>query len=133
MSELYTLGSYLDSQRGIQNFTHNGQCSNCGGCCSNLIPVSDSDIRSMRRYLRKHKIRLHLDAIVTPQSEISIDLRCPFRDEKHNRCVIYPVRPAICRTFKCNGNEKDIERNKKVFHQRFPVRDLTEEFKEFID
>ena len=58
-------------------------------------------------------------------AEVSIDMRCPFRDEQNQKCVIYPVRPSICRSFQCNLSQKDIDRNKMVFHHRYNVCDLT--------
>lgn len=34
------------------------------------------------------------------------DFTCPFRDEENRRCVIYPVRPMICRLMGvCDGLE----------------------------
>lgn len=41
--------SFLESvQRGMDdnifNFTKDGKCSGCGGCCSNLLPMSPKEI-----------------------------------------------------------------------------------------
>ena len=96
---LTTLENYPDT---IQDFTINGRCSNCGGCCSSLLPLSDSEIKDIQKYVDKHHIIDCRTEIV--DSNVQLDLRCPFRDESHKKCVIYPVRPRICKMFICNDN-----------------------------
>ena len=122
MNEILSIERYLETCKGVTDLTDNGICSNCGGCCSNLIPVSESDKSKIIKYVRKHHIQ---DMRRSLPAEVSIDMRCPFRDEANQKCVIYPVRPAICRSFQCNLSEKDIDRNKMVFHHRYNVCDLT--------
>ena len=122
MNQITTLCDYIDNYEHITNFTSGGQCSNCGACCSNYLPVSESDLKKIRKYVETHNIhdmRSELPAQV-------IDMRCPFRDEKKSKCVIYPVRPQICRSFICNMEEKDIVRNKNTFHHRYNMCDLTQ-------
>ena len=50
-----------------------------------------------------------------------MDYTCPFRDEKNKKCMIYDVRPIICKLFgvtkgmKCkNGNSCNIDGHKHI-------------------
>ena len=123
MNEILTLGDYVDKFDHITDLTENGNCSNCGGCCSNYLPISDHDKKKISEYVLKHDIHDMRQQLPT---EVMFDMRCPFRDESTSKCVIYPVRPQICRSFQCNMEEKDIQRNKKVFHHRYKVCNLEE-------
>lgn len=54
--------SFLDAvQRdmadNIYNFCKDGKCSQCGNCCSNLLPMSQKEIDVIRRYIRKKHIK----------------------------------------------------------------------------
>lgn len=87
---------------GIYDNTVNGKCSNCGDCCSNRLPLNQSEINTIKQYIKKQGIKptirtCNVTALPT------IDLRCPFLDEtKELKCKIYPVRPQICKEFICN-------------------------------
>ena len=123
MNEILSIERCLETCEGVTDLTDNGICSNCGGCCSNFIPVSQSDKSKIIKYVRKHHIQ---DMRHSLPAEVSIDMRCPFRDEVNKRCVIYPVRPLICKSFQCNMEQRHIDRNKTVFHHRYNICDLTE-------
>lgn len=115
-----------DMQTGIKDFSCNGACSNCGSCCFNLLPVSKNEIKKIRKYINKHSITPQVRS--TPLTYHLIDMVCPFRDEIHKTCTIYPVRPMICREFFCGGkqdccNEERIEQLKSQ-----PTVDMRAEF-----
>ena len=61
------------------DFTVNGKCSNCGECCSTLLPVSDDEIKQIRQYIRKHHVKLKHN-VKAPMAARTIDLTCPFLD-----------------------------------------------------
>ena len=45
---------YIDEmKRGCKDFTNNGKCSNCGGCCSRLLWLSTKEIQAIRLYVGK--------------------------------------------------------------------------------
>ena len=67
-------------------------CKNCGKCCG-VIPVSQEDVKTIKKYIKEHDIKPN-PAKNTPE--------CPFRDEKNKKCMIYPVRPLMCRTYRCD-------------------------------
>ena len=123
MNETLTLGEYVDNFEHITDLTEGGKCSNCGGCCSNYLLISESDIRKIKHYVLKHDIH---DMRQQLPVEVMIDMRCPFRDETTSRCVIYSVRPQICRSFICNMYENEILRNKNIYHHRYKVYNLEE-------
>lgn len=84
----------VEGNTQIKDFSINGKCSKCGECCSNFLPVSQNEINTIQKYVIEHKIR--------PQSQILVmqnTLTCPYHDGK--KCLIYEVRPLICREFYC--------------------------------
>ena len=86
---------------GIKDFTHKGHCIKCGECCSNTIPLSQSEIETIRAYITEHKIEAVNHANNVKAAGKVIDAVCPFLG-LDKRCAIYEVRPLICRLFKCN-------------------------------
>ena len=94
-----------DMEHGVYDFTKDGKCSQCGACCSDLLPISENEYRRIKRYIKKHNIKEQkhtAPAVLVEQPKL--DLTCPFLNEnkKTEKCVIYPCRPAICRCFVCD-------------------------------
>ena len=115
-----------DMERGVYDFTQDGECSNCGECCSRFLPVSSKEVKAIKRYVHKHHIKeqKHLFPIAQPTD----DWTCPFRSESERKCLIYEVRPAICQDFRCDKPAKHIKANKDMYHGRYQVVDMREEF-----
>lgn len=127
MSSIGTIEQMLsDMKSGVYDFTKNGECSNCGACCSDWLPVSESEVNAIRKYVTKHGIkeRRHTPPTVQPV----MDLTCPFRNELKRKCDIYPVRPAICRDFRCDKPKKEIWANKRMYHGKYSVVNMRETF-----
>ena len=105
-----TYGSFddwLDSEKlGVQDFSNNGKCSNCGNCCSNFLPMTKAEINTIKKYIEEHGIREQI--LVAPTADPKIDLTCPFRSEAEKKCLIYPVRPVICKVFMCYHKSEDV-------------------------
>ena len=104
-----------DMQSGVFDFTKNGECSNCGNCCSDFLPISPEEIRRIAAYIKKNGIteqKHFLPLANYPQ----MDLTCPFRNNTERKCMIYEVRPAICRDFRCDKPRKKIEADKALYH-----------------
>lgn len=95
----------------VTNFTINGKCSQCGQCCSNLLPLSKSEIKRIKDYVKKHRIKEQRH-----NAMMAVDMTCPFRDEINKKCLIYEIRPEICRVFKCNQDRDAIVANKMRLH-----------------
>lgn len=115
-----------DMESGVFDFTVSGECSGCGQCCSNFLPISGKEIKKIRRYIQKKKIteQKHIVPTVGP----TVDWTCPFRDNTSRKCVIYQVRPAICRDFRCDKPAKKIAADKSMYHGKYSVVDLRKEF-----
>lgn len=84
-------------------------CCNCGVCCG-VIPVSRDELKNIRIYLQFHPFVLQYAAAHAGQ------VTCPFRDNAKQRCLIYEIRPIICRLFgvakgmNCpNGNTCEVD------------------------
>lgn len=111
----------ISAEYNVEDFTKNGECSNCGGCCMNLIPISSKELKKIKQYVKKHKIK-ELDTVSKwPTQKSNINLMCPFRDDINNCCTIYPVRPAICRDFICN---KDCRKRRDFYLNKYSPCDL---------
>ena len=82
------------------DLTCNGECTKCGECCSNILPLTDQEVTRLKKLVKKRHIKPHTK-VNNVTAEPCIDLICPFLDEK-NRCSIYEDRPYICRIFMCN-------------------------------
>ena len=84
----------------ITDYTKCGKCSQCGECGSGLLPVTDYEIKLIKKYIKKHKVK-EITCNFPLTGEIT-DMTCPFRDNTKKKCNIYDVRPKICRIFLCN-------------------------------
>ena len=104
--EKKTLGEILDDfahpeKAEIKNCSVNGKCSKCGECCSNILPVCQEELYTIANYVIEHKIRPQKHLLVMQNK-----LMCPYFNG--SKCLIYEVRPLICREFYCY-KKPDIE------------------------
>lgn len=113
-------------EHGVYDFTANGECSQCGACCSNFLPMSSKEIKEICRYVKKHHVQEQKR--VVPMVDKPFDLTCPFRSESEKKCLIYSVRPQICRNFRCDYPRRHIQMNKELLHKRYQVVDMRKEF-----
>ena len=89
----------------LTDYTINGECSGCGRCCTNILPLSQKEIQKIKSYIGQYKVTpVNRNNVLTKEySKV-----CPFLS-KENKCNIYKVRPEICRRFICSkfkNNEK---------------------------
>lgn len=97
-------------QNKVIDFSCNGKCSCCGECCSCFLPVTQNEINVIQKYIIEHKIR--------PQKQLLVmenKLTCPYYNGK--KCLIYEVRPLICKEFYCY-KEPDIETARKMTKEK---------------
>lgn len=126
MSKLGTIGEAIaDMKSGNMDFTVDGKCSGCGQCCSNYLPVGVHEVRNIHRYIEKHDVK---EVKRFGPSMAMIDMVCPFRSDLEQKCLIYPVRPAICRDYQCDKPQKEIAANKELYHGKFAVVNMRREF-----
>lgn len=115
-----------DMKAGVNDFTVDGKCSNCGQCCSNYLPVGKREIENIKRYIKKHNVK-EVKRIF-PSATPVVDMQCPFRSDVERKCLIYPVRPAICRDFQCDKPRKNIAADKAMYHDKFRAINMRAEF-----
>lgn len=101
-----------DLYKQSDNFTNNGQCSRCGGCCTHHLPILEKERTAIKKYINEN----HIEAVYhygEDPSKGNIDFLCPFLDHTilGCKCNIYPVRPAICKAYKCDLNNYQINTN----------------------
>ena len=82
-----------------------GKCSRCGECCTSFLPITQKELDTIQEYVIKNKIRPQAHMLVMQNR-----LTCPYHDGK--KCLIYEVRPLICKEFYCY-KKPDIETVKK--------------------
>lgn len=91
---------------GTYDLTCDGKCTGCGECCSNVLSLTTKEIKEIKRYVAKHHIQQvkHTNVIATK----ALDMTCPFLDisKSKDKCLIYPVRPKICRDFICDPKQR---------------------------
>lgn len=110
-------------EHGVYNFTHDGKCSRCGNCCSNILPLSTDEIKKIARYKKKHHLK-----DMSYRDDIDFNMVCPFLDKKNMVCTIYEIRPLICSDFICNKRQPDIDKEREyMYHTRKAVY-MREEF-----
>lgn len=95
-----------DMENGTYNFCKDGNCSCCGQCCSNLLPMTNEEIKEIKHYIKANGIKAQNHLIPT---NAMADLTCPFLDtSKEKKCTIYEVRPRICRDFICDPKQRKV-------------------------
>lgn len=116
-----------EMENGVYDFTKDGHCSGCGSCCSRFLPMSSGEVKKIRSYIKKNGIKeqKHLYPTAEPVVE---DWTCQFRSEKERKCLVYEVRPAICRDFQCDKPKKRIKADKDMYHGKYAMVDMRNEF-----
>lgn len=100
------------------NFCKNGECSRCGACCTPFLPMTKSEVKVVKEYLKKNP-QIKERALNQPFFKgNNVYVRCCFYDDEKKECMIYPVRPFICRAYKCNQDELKIENNKNFIYAK---------------
>ena len=114
-----------DMEHGVYDFTKDGKCSQCGQCCANFIPISEKELKTIKRYVKKHHIKpqKHLMPTVEP----TVDFTCPLRNDAECKCMCYEVRPQICKSFLCSNPKNGIWATKQEFHAKYRVVDMRKE------
>lgn len=104
--------------------TTNGKCSGCGSCCSNILPLTMEEVRQIKAYIKQHNIKEQRNNVL-----MGVDMSCPFRDERNKKCLIYSIRPAICREFMCNYTQS--WSRQITNHEHYDIKSAEFDFKKF--
>jgi Fe-S-cluster containining protein len=93
-----------------------GKCSCCGECCTNFLPICQKELENIQEYVIKSNIK--------PQTQVLVmqnRLSCPYYNGK--KCLIYEVRPLICKEFYCY-KKPTIETGKKFQKEEYITVDM---------
>ena len=115
----------IENEIRVTNNCIGENCSNCGECCGDALHVSKKELKAIRKYIIKHKIKLK-----PARKDVHFDLTCPFRDNENKKCLIYNKRPLICHLFKCNQDIETIRKNRDYVSENFPIISFRNEFKD---
>jgi len=104
----------IDSLEKIYLSIPNSNCLHCHQCCGPIVWFEPEELL-IKKFLEEHKIKKILWTIEEFKKN---QMRCPYII--NNRCIIYPVRPIVCRLqgnipeLKCKklNNNKMISRKK---------------------
>lgn len=126
IAETKALAEAIENMKnGTYDMTKDGECIQCGACCSNYLPMTQKEIKEIHRYMKKHNVKEYKHLF--PVSNIAFDMTCPFMDDSKlkEKCRIYEVRPEICKQFTC-------AKDKKPFSDRCNHYDIVDMRKEFF-
>ncbi len=118
-------GSIYEIPNGADTYSCNcvdGKCSNCGQCCSDMLPLTEGELRRIKRYAEEHHLKEHRQAPFWDPN--ATDMTCPFRNQQTKQCDIYPVRPQICRSFICSKPHDIAVRDRDYLHKGRVPRSL---------
>lgn len=90
-----------------------GNCSRCGNCCAATIPITKKEEERIRAYIDKNKIEAEFF-----QKGNYMNLNCCFYDRDKKICKIYEVRPSICKSYKCNRKEEELNIEREINHKK---------------
>ena len=96
---------------GVHDKCVDGKCIGCGECCGSLLPLSDREIQTIKRYIKKRGIKLKKYIIICEKNScFNLGSICPFLDisKEKDKCLIYEARPDICRAFQCNRSPTEV-------------------------
>jgi len=120
------LNNTIISLEKIYSLINNFSCKHCHKCCGPIIWFEPEEIM-IREYMEKNNIK----RILWTQDEFKQNqMRCPYLID--DKCIIYPVRPIVCRLqgniaeLKCNlSNTNNLMTQKEL-------KDIKDEFLKLI-
>lgn len=90
----------------LQELDQNFKCQQCGNCCrmQEYIGVTGKEIKSIAEYIGVPIPKFRKDFIIGRKGEYLMmeGKQCPFLlliDGKKAQCLIWPVRPSVCKSF----------------------------------
>lgn len=95
--------------------TPKGECSRCGQCCAFTIPYTQDELDIVKNYVKKHNIKRVDNRLSITDKTFMAD--CCFCDKKNHKCLIYEVRPYVCKQFRCSHKDW-AERNINDYDKR---------------
>lgn len=93
------MNRYIGELENIYAKVPEAVCDRCGNCCG-PIGFTVLEEKNIERYLEENNISICACVVGRTKGSVYIfnaNMRCPFF--KDNECLIYSVRPIVCRLF----------------------------------
>lgn len=114
----------------IKDRTCNHKCSCCGSCCTEFIPLTQKEVHKIKDYLKEHpEIKGNW---LTKGETDALYAFCPFLNKDTYLCDIYPVRPFVCRDFKCDKSKETIKKNREMYAMRADYNGFLKEKDKYV-
>ena len=129
------------NHKGSIKLSQDGSCNNCNECCSILSPVTSEELKILKRLFTK-KIEKNYIKYIEKHRLIGLVAVCPFSCYETKRCLIYHLRPTVCKKYHCNPDYSippkmdDFSKMKGRFryiYEILPNNDLVEKFAEITN
>lgn len=99
-----------------ENFTCNGKCSCCGNCCIPWCPITEEEYQIINDYIEKNKIEP-----IPLKERNNYYMDCCFHDRKNKKCLIYEVRPEVCKNFICSSSYEKVDKDRRYYDKRADI------------
>ncbi|MGL5176122.1 MAG: YkgJ family cysteine cluster protein [Cetobacterium sp.] len=86
---------------GSVNLSPDGNCNSCNECCSILSPVSPKELQVLKRLFTRKIEKNYYKHLIHYKGE-GIPSICPFSCYETKKCLIYSLRPTVCKKYHCN-------------------------------
>jgi len=102
----------------------NIKCIHCSNCCGPIIWFKPEEIL-IRDFLEKNKLKY---TTFTKEQIKKNDMKCPYL--KENKCIIYPVRPIVCRL---QGNIDELVCKNNIDIKKLNIDEFNKIRREFFE
>lgn len=104
--DLFSQNDFKSELDKIYNSIPVGDCNGCANCCMEAVSAFYSEFLNIYKYL--NSMNLLEEVYVNVESHYMNELikkdYCPFLNDS-KQCIIYPVRPLVCRLFGHSSRE----------------------------
>lgn len=105
-----------DFGNDVRDYTCNGKCSCCGNCCIPWCPITNEEYKIIKDYIEKNNIKP-----IPLFDGKNYYMDCCFHDRTNKKCLIYEVRPEVCKNFICSSPFEKIDQDRKYFDRRADI------------
>lgn len=130
MANIINGKEYINNQiNGKVIDLNNPNCNNCSECCSLMTMITPKEFECYIKYFSKDKRgREIFKQAVTRWVKVgekhnSFNMTCPFIS-KTNRCLIYSIRPIVCKEFHCSSSLNKLDKNIIENSEHYTIYDV---------
>lgn len=107
--------NHIPGDMDFKDMTCNHKCSGCGSCCTCILPITKKELAIIKDYVEKNNIQGSYLSTFNPNNLYAF---CPLLDPVTKRCMVYPVRPFVCRNFKCDKKRETLKKERQMYARR---------------